>query len=73
MDFGLSKQVLKDNKAKSFCGSPAYLAPEVLNHRGACKATDIYGVGTVMYELLVGYPPYYSEDLDILYHNIKTC
>ena len=58
-------------KAKSFCGSPAYLAPEMLNGKGATKATDIYGLGTVMYELLIGEPPYYHEDVQILFNNIK--
>lgn len=54
-------------KAKSFCGSPAYLAPEMLGTRGATKATDVYGIGTVMFELLTGDPPYFNEDIDILY------
>jgi len=58
-------------KAKSFCGSPAYLAPEMLGGKGATKATDIYGLGTVMFELLTGDPPYFHEDIDILYHNIR--
>lgn len=52
-DFGLSKDNVTD-KTKSFCGSPAYLAPEVLNQKGGCKETDLYGVGMVMYECLAG-------------------
>ena len=71
-DFGLAKDNVSDtDKAKSFCGSHAYLSPEVLSHKGASKASDIYGIGTVLFELLTGEPPYYSDDIPTLYKNIK--
>jgi serine/threonine protein kinase len=42
-DFGLAKEGVGDNKyAKSFCGSPAYLAPEMLTNKGVGKASDVY-------------------------------
>ena len=42
-DFGLAKENVADNKtAKSFCGSPAYLAPEMLLNKGVGKSSDIY-------------------------------
>lgn len=72
VDFGLSKELGKNNKAKSFCGSPAYLSPEILLGKGATKATDLYGIGAVLYELLSGDPPYYDDDLVQLYKNIKN-
>lgn len=50
--------------AKTFCGSPAYLAPEVLNNDGSMQASDVYGLGTVLYEMLTGDPPYFNEDVD---------
>lgn len=72
-DFGLSKEGVSDNKsAKSFCGSLAYLAPEVLTRQGHGKAVDWYLFGVMMYEMLYGIPPYYtSVSKDALFHNIK--
>ena len=72
-DFGLSKEGVKDNSsAKSFCGSLAYLAPEVLNRQGHGKSVDWYLLGVVMYEMLYGVPPYYTNlSKDALFYNIK--
>ncbi len=62
-DFGLSKQGVMDNvTAKSFCGSVAYLAPEMLKRTGHGKAVDWYLFGVLMYEMLVGQPPYFHKD-----------
>jgi len=41
-DFGLAKEGIKNNNARSFCGSPAYLAPEMLTESGVGKPADIY-------------------------------
>ena len=62
-DFGLSKEGVYDNLvAKSFCGSIAYLAPEMLKQTGHGKAVDWYLLGVLLYEMLVGTPPYYSTN-----------
>jgi len=62
-DFGLSKEGIKnDSAAKSFCGSPAYLAPEMLKRQGHGKSVDWYLLGVLLYEMLVGIPPYYSNN-----------
>ncbi len=72
-DFGLSKEGVKDNAlAKSFCGSVAYLAPEILQRTGHGKSLDWYLLGLMIYEMLVGIPPYYSPDKEKLYRNIQT-
>ena len=72
-DFGLAKEGVNDKKkAKSFCGSPAYLPPEMLGTSGVSKAADIYQLGAVLYELLVGLPPYYTENIKKLYENIRS-
>ena len=67
-DFGLSKAGIKDDQnASSFCGSPAYLAPELLNNKGSGKAADIYGIGAVLYEMVTSMPPYYDDDIPTMY------
>jgi serine/threonine protein kinase len=71
-DFGLSKEGITNNSsAKSFCGSVAYLAPEVLKRRGHGKSVDWYLVGVLLYEMLVGIPPYFSSNKDQMFKNIK--
>ncbi|CAD8061316.1 unnamed protein product [Paramecium sonneborni] len=72
-DFGLCKQGQQGQEiiAKSFCGSPAYLPPEVIEGIGSSKATDIYQIGTILFEMLTGYPPYYSTNIKTLIENIK--
>jgi serine/threonine protein kinase len=62
-DFGLSKEGVLDNQAaNSFCGSVAYLAPEMLKRSGHGKSVDWYLLGVLLYEMLVGIPPYYSNN-----------
>ncbi|CAD8141678.1 unnamed protein product [Paramecium pentaurelia] len=71
-DFGLCKQFDgNDFTATSFCGSPAYLPPELVTGGVSLKATDIYQIGTILYEMLTGYPPFYSQDLKSLMEKIK--
>mmetsp|Transcript_30449 Transcript_30449/g.30101 ORF Transcript_30449/g.30101 Transcript_30449/m.30101 type:complete len:345 (+) Transcript_30449:411-1445(+) len=72
-DFGLAKQnVTEDNPAMSFCGSPAYLAPEMIARAGAGKPADIYCIGANLYEMLTGQPPFYTEDVIVLYKRITN-
>ncbi len=61
-DFGLSKQGEIDRVNSSFCGTPAYLAPEILDKKGHTRMADWYTVGVVLYELLVGTPPFYATN-----------
>lgn len=70
-DFGLSREGVYDQiAAKSFCGSIAYLAPEMLKKMGHGKAVDWYLLGVLIYEMLVGVPPYYSSDRNEIFNNI---
>ena len=71
-DFGLAKEALTDSTLhKTFCGTIAYLSPEMLLRKGVNKPADVYGAGTVMYELLTGDSPHYSEDMPTMLRKIK--
>ena len=70
-DFGLAKEnTTQINPSMSFCGSPAYIAPEILNRAGAWKALDSYSIGVNLFEYLTGKPPFYDDDIEVLYSNI---
>ena len=61
LDFGLCKQGMDFiDVTTTFCGSIAYLAPEMLKKKGHSQTLDWYLLGVMFYELLVGLPPYYS-------------
>lgn len=71
-DFGLSKEgVSVLDGTKSFCGSVAYLAPEMLKRRGHGHAVDLYGLGVLLYEMMSGMPPFYHHDREQLFRNIE--
>jgi len=67
VDFGLAKDLANVGRKMSFCGSPPYLAPEVITDQKSNKKTDIYGIGLVLYEMLVGRAPFFSENKKHLY------
>jgi serine/threonine protein kinase len=70
-DFGLAKQGTSDlDIHRSFCGTPAYLAPEMLARTGHNRQVDWYLLGVLLYELLVGLPPYFDQTKDKLFENI---
>ena len=71
-DFGLAKENVSTNVPnKTFCGSPQYLSPEMISKEGTTKASDIYGIGAILFELISGAPPFFSQDEDLMYKNIS--
>ena len=71
-DFGLSKDVSQSNmKAQTFCGTPEYLAPEVVMGIAHGKEIDWWSLGILLYELTVGIPPFYSQEVTEMYEKIQ--
>ena len=70
-DFGWSTYLNKNHqKRMTMCGTPIYLAPELVNNIGHDHRVDIWCIGVLMFELLTGQPPWIGEDVQTLKYNI---
>jgi len=69
-DFGLSKIVGTKVMMQTACGTPGYVAPEVLTAQGYDKEVDMWSIGVITYILLCGFPPFYNENLPELFEQI---
>jgi doublecortin-like kinase 1/2 len=63
-DFGLAVEIEDHQKLYSVCGTPTYVAPEILSESGYGKEVDIWAAGVIAYILLCGFPPFANEDND---------
>jgi len=71
-DFGLAKELGGDEMSNTFCGTPEYLAPEVISNVGHGKPVDWWSLGILLFELSVGMPPFYDQNVHTMYIKIQT-
>ena len=73
-DFGLAKDGIRHptQGAKSTCGTPEYMAPEVLNQGGHGFCVDYWGLGMILYEMMTGLPPWYTTDRSKLFRRLRS-
>ncbi|XGW28953.1 hypothetical protein V3C99_008617 [Haemonchus contortus] len=71
-DFGLATTVdMEGERKKTLCGTPNYIAPEVLDKKGHSFEVDIWAIGCILYTLLFGRPPFETKSLKETYSRIK--
>jgi hypothetical protein len=70
-DYGWSNFNMEGDVRKTFCGTPEYIAPEMLMKKGHDTRVDIWSIGILMFELLAGYSPFVAKTNQELYQNIK--
>ena len=70
-DYGWSNFKKDEDVRKTFCGTPEYIAPEMLRKEAHDHRIDIWSVGVLMFELLAGYSPFSAKSNNDLYYNIK--
>ena len=70
VDFGFSKKIT--DRSSTMCGTQKYLAPEIIDCTGHGKAVDWWALGILIYEMLVGYPPFFDDNPFLTSQKILT-
>ena len=83
-DFGLARYINLETKSElhtppeyedlfsTYCGSPIYMSPELLNHQHYNSKSDLWSLGIILYELITGVPPFIAKNLKHLVHRVNT-
>lgn len=70
-DFGMAKFLGEGGTTQSFVGTPEYLAPEIIACSGHGVTADWWSYGILLYEMLVGIPPFYNQNIQLMYELIQ--
>lgn len=71
IDFGLAKMLGDNEETQSFCGTPEYLAPEMVTQKGHDKGVDWWALGILIYEMLIGVTPFFNKNREMLLLKIQ--
>ena len=74
-DFGFAKNlqnINNHNLKQTYCGSPMYMAPEILHYQNYNEKSDLWSVGIIIYEMITGYPPYHVKNFYQLVKKIES-
>ena len=83
-DFGLARYINLETETElhtspeyedlfsTYCGSPIYMSPEILNHQQYNSKSDLWSLGVILYELITGVPPFIANNLKHLVHRVNT-
>jgi len=70
-DFGMAKMLGENGSTQTFVGTPEYVAPEIISCAGHNITADWWSFGVLIYEMIVGIPPFYDQNVNLMYELIQ--
>ena len=71
IDFGLSKMLENKDLTQTYCGTPEYLAPEMISQAGHNYSVDWWALGVLIYEMRIGVTPFFNKNKQLLFQKIE--
>ena len=73
IDYGLAKILKESDVAQTYCGTPEYIAPEMVQQQGHDRMVDWWALGVLTFELIVGVTPFYNKSWQLMIDKIVRC